>query len=172
MRLARIPDGADHQWSITEAVGPATAPAMRDGKPLPSLSVMTALLPADAGTGTGLFQGRGRSLGNHPDLREESAGGGAPGRRAYMWGNAIATSKGTAFSVTHNILDKSVRIVAVSRDGDGKEIQGEIRSATGAKDFELIVSRVRPTARADQGIPASDRPYEKVEIPRIALKRK
>ncbi len=72
VRLARIPDGADHQWSITEARGAAEGPAMRDGKPLPGLSETTALLPADAGTCTVLFQGRGRSLENHPDLGEES----------------------------------------------------------------------------------------------------
>ena len=34
----------------------AEGPAMRDGKPLPGLSEMAALLPADAGTGTVLFK--------------------------------------------------------------------------------------------------------------------
>ncbi len=45
---------------------------MRDGKPLPGLSEMTALLPADAEHLHGPFQGRGRSLEDHPDLGEES----------------------------------------------------------------------------------------------------
>jgi hypothetical protein len=50
VRLARIPDGADHQWSIAEARGAADGPAMRDGKPLPGLSETAALLPANAGS--------------------------------------------------------------------------------------------------------------------------
>ncbi len=56
VRLARIPDGADHEWSITEARGSAQARAMRDGKPLPGLSETTVLLPADAATGTVRFK--------------------------------------------------------------------------------------------------------------------
>ena len=172
VRLARIPDGADHQWSITEARGEATGPATRGGKPLPGLSEMTALLPADADTGTVLFK---VAAGPWETIQTCGKDQGAVGTRtgaSYMWGSAIATKKGTAFSVTHNIQDKPVRIVAVSREGDDKEIQGEIRSATGAKDFELMVVEFDQPPEQIKEFRLQSRPYENVEIPRIALKRK
>ena len=95
VRLARIPDGADHEWSITEAQGAAWGPAMRNGKPLPGLSEMTALLPADADACTVLFKVAAGPWKTIADLGKRS------GRcrlsqsvRAYMFSRPIATLEG------------------------------------------------------------------------------
>ena len=169
VRLARSPDGAGHQWSIAEARGTAEGPAMRDGKPLPGLSETAALVQADLGTCTVLFKvaaGPWKTIqtwGKNP--------GGVGGIDAsYIFGDAIATKKGTTLSVTHNIQDKSVRLVAV--DGDGEEFSGEIRSSSGVKDFQQIVVEFDQPPEQIKEFRLQTRPYEEVGIPRIALKRK
>ena len=86
---------------------------------------------------------------------------------SYIFGDAIATKKGTTLSVTHNIQDKSVRLVAV--DGDGKELPAEIRSGTGVKDFQQIVVEFDQPPEQIKEFRLQTRPYEEVEIPGIAL---
>ncbi len=170
VRLARIPDGADHEWSITEARGAAEGPAMRDRKPLPGLSETTALLPADASNCTVLFK---VAAGPWKTIQTWGKNPGGVGHRngaSYIFGDAIATEKGTTLSVTHNILDKPVRLVAV--DADGKEFPAEIRSATSVKDFQQIVVEFDQPPAQIKEFWLQTRPFEQVEIPRIALKRK
>ncbi|HZW33294.1 MAG TPA: hypothetical protein VFF52_21430 [Isosphaeraceae bacterium] len=98
---------------------------------------------------------------------------GAVGSRfgpSYIHGDAIATQTGTTLSVTHDIQDKPVRLVAV--DLDGKELPAEIPSVGGAKDFrQLVVEFDQPPERI-KDFRLQTRPYEAVEIPRIALRRK
>ena len=169
-RLARIPNGADHQWSITEARGKPRAGhakrqtltrSERDDRPAAGRCRHLH----------GPFQGRGRSLEYHPDLGEESGRCWLPSiGPSYIFGDAIATKKGTTLSVTHNIQDKPVRLVAV--DVDGKELPAEIRSGTGVKDFQQIVVEFDQPPEQIKEFRLQTRPYEEVEIPRIALKRK
>lgn len=89
---------------------------------------------------------------------------------SYIFGDAVATKKGTTLSVTHNIQGKSVRLVAV--DGDGEEFSGEIRSTSGVKDFEQIVVEFDQPPEQIKEFRLQTRPYEEVGIPRITLKRK
>jgi hypothetical protein len=72
--------------------------------------------------------------------------------------------------VTHNIMEKSLRLVAV--DGDGAEFPGEIQGATGVKDFQQIVVEFDQPPEQINKFRLQTRPYEEVEIPGIALKRK
>ncbi len=169
-RLARIPDGADDDWSIAEARGSASDAAKRNGKPLPGLSVMTALLSADADHCTVVFKVAAgpwktvRTLGKNP------AAGSALRGPTYISSGSIASVKGTMISVTHNIKDQPVRLVAV--DVDGKELPAEVHSGGGAGDFQqLVVEFDQPPDRIKE-FQLQTRPYEEVEIPRIALKRK
>ena len=167
VRLARIPDGADHQWSIAEASGSAEGQAMRVGKPLPGLTETTALLSGDAGTCTVLFK---VAAGPWKTIQTWGKNSGAVGgiEASFIFGEAIATKKGTTLSVTHNINGKSVRLVAV----DGKEFPGEIRSTTGVKDFQQIVIEFDQTPEQIKEFRLQTRTYEEVAIPRIPLKRK
>jgi hypothetical protein len=169
VRLARIPDGADQQWSITEASGRAEGPAMRDGKPLPGLRETTALLPADAGTCTVLFK---VAAGPWITIQTCGKGQGAAGTLigSYIFGGAIATQKGTFFTVTHDLKGVAVRLVAV--DVDGKEHPGVIRSGSGVKDFQQIGVEFELPPDQIKEFRVQTRPYERVEVPGIALKRK
>ena len=169
VRLARIPDEADYQWSIIEASGGATGEAMRDGKPLPGLSEMTILVPVDADTCTVRFQVAAdpwktiQTWGKNP-------GGVSRVDASFIFSAAIATKKGTAISVTHDIQDKPVRLIAI--DPDGKELPAEFRSGGGVKDVQQFVVEFDQPPEQIQEFRFQTRPYETVEIPRIALKRK
>jgi hypothetical protein len=170
VRLARIPDEADYEWSILEARGEATGEAMRDGKPLPGLSELTALLPADASMCTVRFQ---VAAGPWKTIQTWGKNAGGVGSRigpSYVFGDAIATKAGTALAVTHDIWDKPVRLIAV--DHDGKELPAKIRSGSGAKDFRQLVVEFDQPPEQIKGFRFQTRPYETVEIPRIPLKRK
>jgi len=151
VRLARIPERADHEWTIAEARGHGEAPAMRNGKPLPGLSAMTALLPPDAHSCTlRLKVGSGtwrtiQTWGKNP---------GAVGNRngpSFIFGDPIATKNGTALSVTHDIQDQPVRVSAV--DAEGNELTSDVRSGFGRQGLPPNYRRVRPAPRSDQGIP-------------------
>jgi RNA polymerase sigma factor (sigma-70 family) len=169
-RLARIPEGADYEWSITEAGGQSQGPARRNGKPLPGLSAMTALLPADADACTVLFKVAAgpwitvQTWGKNPGGVSSGVG------PSCIFSAPIATKRGTTLSVTHDIDDKPVRLVAV--DIDGKELSSEVRSATGVKDFQQIVVEFDQPPEEIKEFWLQSRPYEEIRIPRVALKRK
>jgi hypothetical protein len=170
VRLARIPDGADYEWSITEARGASWEEAMRDGKPLPGLSEMTALLPADAATGTVRFQVAASPWKTIQTWGKNSAAVSFRDGPSYIFSGTIATKNGTAISVSHNIWDKPVRLIAI--DVDGKELPAEIQSGGGVKDFRQLVVEFDQPPEQIKEFRLQTRPYEEVEIPRIALKRK
>ncbi len=170
VRLARIPDGADHEWSIAEARGAAWDTATRNGKPLPGLSETTALLPADASSCTVVFKvaaGPWKTVGTW---------GKNPARASSRFGltsiysGPIATEKGTLISLTHNIRDKPVRLIAV--DVDGKELPAEIRSGGGTAGFQQLVVEFDQPPNQIKEFQLQSRPFEEVQIPRVALKRK
>jgi hypothetical protein len=165
-----IPVGVDEEWSITEAVGQADGPAMRDGKPLAGLSETTALLPIAAGACTVHFKAAAGPWSTIQSWGKSPGSLGDQGGRCYIFGRAIATPTGTTLSVTHNIQSGSVRLVAVG--GDGEEILANVRSASGVKDFTQMV--VEFDKRPDQikEFRLQTRAYEEVDIPGIALQRK
>jgi RNA polymerase sigma factor (sigma-70 family) len=169
VRIARIPDEADHRWSITEAKGAAWGPAMRDGKPVPGLYEMTALLPPGADACTIRFQVAADPWKTIQNWRK---GAGAVGGvdASFIFSDAIATKHGTVISITHDILDKPVRLIAI--DGDGEEIPAKIRSGAGVKDVQQLTIEFDQPPDQIKEFRLQTRPYQTVEIPRIALERK
>jgi hypothetical protein len=72
--------------------------------------------------------------------------------------------------VTHNIQDKPVRIVAV--DLDGNELPAEIRSDSGVMSFQQLVLEFGQPPDQIKEFRFQTRPYEEVQIRRVALRRK
>ena len=107
---------------------------------------------------------------NDPDLGEEFGALSSRFGPSYIFSNAIATEKGTLLSVTHNIRDKPVRLVAV--DHDGKAHPAEVRSGGGVGDFQQIVVEFDQPPQQIKEFWFQSRPYEHIDIPRIALQRK
>ncbi len=169
VRLARIPEGANYECSIVGA-GWADRPAMRGGKPLPGLTELTALLSADADTCTIRFKVASgpwqtvQTWGNNPGGRASAFG------PSFIFGDAIATPKGTTLSVTHTILDRPVRLMAL--DVDGKEFPATVRSGTSVKDFQQLVVEFELPPDQIKEFRVQTRPFEEVDVRDVALKRK
>ena len=77
---------------------------------------------------------------------------------SYIFGAPIATKKGTTRSVTHNLHDVAVRLVAV--DGDGEERPSEVRSGSGVKDFVQITVEFPLPPEQIREFRVQTRPYE------------
>jgi RNA polymerase sigma factor (sigma-70 family) len=169
VRLLRIPPGADPGWSIVEANGGAHGPARRGGKLVPGLSENTASLPAEARTCTVRFKVATGPWNTIATIGKFAGGGGARFDVGYIFGDAIATAKGTSLSVTHNIENQSIRIAAV--DDDGKELAAVIRSTTDVTHFRQVTVEFDQPPNRIKEFQLQVRPYEQVEIPGIALER-
>jgi RNA polymerase sigma factor (sigma-70 family) len=168
-RLARIPDGAEHLWWLAEASGASGAPAKRNGQPLPGLYGMIVLVPADAGTGTLHFKVASGAWKTFESWGK-NAGGVSGIDGSFIHSEPFATGDKTSLPITHSMLDKSVRIVAL--DGDGNELPPNVRSGITVKDFKQVVVEFDRPPDQIKGFRLQTRGYEEVEIPRIALKRK
>ena len=170
VRLARIPDGADHEWSITEARGSASGPATREGKPLPGLSKMAALMPAGADTCTVVFKVAAAPWNTIATLDKNPCSIGSRIGPSYIFSGAIATTKGTMTSMTHNIQNRPVRLVAL--DVDDKLHEAEIVSGGGVENFQQIIVEFGQPPNEIKEFRLQSRRYEEVAIPHIALKRR
>lgn len=143
---------------------------MRNGEALPDLSQTTVFVPVDAGTCTVLFK---VAAGPWKTVANSGKGGGGVASRvgpSYIFSDAIATENKTAISVTHDIQNQAVRLIAIDRDG--KELPPEFRSGTGVKDFKQFVVEFNRPPHQIKEFRLQTRSYEEVEIPRIALKRR
>jgi RNA polymerase sigma factor (sigma-70 family) len=170
VRLTGIPRGAEHEWSIVEARGASRGPTKRDGKPIPDLSETLATLPADARTCTVRFKvavGRWNTI---QTTGKYAGAGGVQSGTSYIFGDPIATAKGSSLSVTHNLQNQAVRLVAI--DEAGNERAGLIRSAVDVTAFRQINVEFDQLLEQIKEFKFQARPYEQVEIPRIALERK
>jgi RNA polymerase sigma factor (sigma-70 family) len=171
MRRTGIPDGASQDLSIAQSQGYSRGLVTRDGKPIPELdlSEMTGMLPADTGTCTVRFR-----VAAGPWRTELTVGksSGAYGTKtaSYIFGDAIATKKGTSLAVTHDLKGVDLRLVAV--DGDGKDHIGVSRYGYGVKNFQQIGVEFKLPPEQIKEFLLQTRSYQEVEIPGIALKRK
>ncbi len=169
VRLTGIPAGADQDLSITEAQGCSRRPAKRDDKDIPELTELNASFRADTRTGTVRFQ-----VAADPWHTELTAGKGSAAIGAatggYIFGDAIPSKKGTSLAVTHNVQGMALRVLAV--DVDGKEHPGGIRSSLGVTGFQQIKIEFDIPPERIQNFVLQTRPYQKVEIPGIALEQK
>jgi RNA polymerase sigma factor (sigma-70 family) len=168
-RVTNVPAGAEEDWWINEAHGGSSGPAMQAGKPVPGLSEVITEFPSGLSTCTVLFK---VAAGPWHTVQTWGKNQGALASRdgaSFIFGEAIATKVGTTLAVTHNIQDTSVQLVAIDRDD--KEHPAKIRSGSGVKDFQQIVGEFDLSPDQIKEFRVQTRPFERVEIPGIALKR-
>lgn len=167
VRLTGIPAAADHRWWIDQSNGGSQGEAVRDGKPIPGLSEAVTLMPRNLDSSTIRFE---VAAGPWKTVRTWGKSPGAVGSReaSYIFSAPIATKKGTTLSVTHNIQDVSVRLVAV--DDDGKEHPVQNRSGSGVGNYHQITGEFDLPPDQIEEFRFQTRPYEKVEIDGVALK--
>ncbi len=168
-RLTDIPAGAEHRWGINQSRANSEQTVELGGKPIPGLSETVAVFPGGMKAGTVRFE---VAAGPWQTVQTwETSPGGRANRSgpSYIFGEAIATKKGTALPVTHNIPDvSSVRLVAV--DLDGKERSAEVRSNTGVGDYHQLVGGFDLPPEQIKEFRVQTRPYKRVELQGVALK--
>jgi RNA polymerase sigma factor (sigma-70 family) len=170
VRVSRIPREADHEWSIAEARGAAQGPTKRDGKRVPGLFETIATLPADARNCTVRFK-----VAAGPWITIRSTGkytgcGRTKDEASYIFGDATATATGMSLSVTHNIQNQFVRLVAV--DVADSEHPGVTQSTMDVTVFRQVKFDFDQHLEQIKEFRLESRPYEQVEIPNIAIHRK
>ena len=137
VRITGLPPGADHDWWIDEAQGGSQDRARLGGRPVPDLYEVVTFFDREKATCTVQFK---VAAGAWKTVKVWGTSQGATSARngpSYIFGEPIETRKGTSLSVTHNIKEDSVRLVAV--DGDGKEHPAEFRSGSGVGEFYQLV---------------------------------
>jgi hypothetical protein len=168
VRITGLPAGADHSWWIDGAHGGSRGQAKLGGNPVPDLDEMVTFLDGDQATCTVRFK---VAAGAWKTVQVWGTSPGARGARtgtSYIFGKPIETRKGTTLSVTHNIKDDSVRLVAV--DGDGKEHPAEFRSGSGVGEFRQLVGEFDLPPKQIKEFRVQTRAFEEVEVQGVALK--
>ncbi|QEH38219.1 ECF RNA polymerase sigma factor SigW [Aquisphaera giovannonii] len=168
-RVANVPDGAQNDWSIDQGGSSMRRQAVRGGKRVPGLSEVITVLPSEAAFATARFE---VAAGPWKTMQTWGPSPGARGSRdaSYVFSAPIPTREGTALSVSHNIQDKSVRLIAI--EVGGREVPGKVLSGSGASDFhQLTVEFDLLPARITE-FRLQARPFEKVDIAGIALRRR
>jgi RNA polymerase sigma factor (sigma-70 family) len=168
VRITGLPVGADHRWWIDGTHGGSKGQAKLGGKPVPGLDETITFLDRGLNTCTVRFE---VAAGPWQTVQTWGTSPGGLGSRtgpSYIFGEPIATREGTALSVTHNIQDVSVRLVAV--DHVGKEHPAEIRSGSGVKEFHQLVGEFNLPPEQIKEFRVQTRPFEKVEVQGVALK--
>ena len=166
VRLTGIPAGADHDLSITEAQGCSRGPAKRDDKDIPELTELNASFPAATRTGTVRFQVAADPWHTEFNAGKTSTAIGAA-TAGYIFGDAMPSKEGTSLAVSHNAQGMALRVLAV--DVDRKEHPGGIRSRLGVTGIQQIKIEFDIPPERIQNFLLQTRPYQKVEIPGIAL---
>jgi hypothetical protein len=167
VQLANVPAGAEHHWSIDESAGGAGGSPQRGRKAVPGLSQWITDFPRRLKTSTVRFEvATGpwvtvQTCGNSPSSRGTKNG------PNYIFSRAIATKEGAMLSVTHDLSDVSVRLVAVDRKGNGHV--AEVRSGGGVQGYhQLVVEFDLPPEKIEE-FRVQTRHFERVEIPGVAL---
>ena len=168
VRISNLPTGADSHWWIAGANGGSLSQAAHDGKPVDGLSLATTLLSKDAKTCTILFRVAAGPWETVHDSGNSPGAYSSRTRNSFIFSDSIATPKGTALSVSHDIEDRQVRIVAVDKMGETHP--GTTRSGSGLAKFRQLTVEFDLPPDQIKGYRVQAREYEKLEIPNVSLK--
>jgi hypothetical protein len=155
--------------SIPGSAGSSGEVATRDGKRLQGMQVKVVGFRGNPATGTIVFTA---DTGPWTTVATFNGfGSGAVGNAAgpsYMYSQAYATRRGTLISVTHNIADLAVRVVAVDRQG--KEHESVERGGVGLNGFSQIMSEFDGAPDNYQEYRLQKREHDRVELPGVDLR--
>ena len=169
VRISGLPPDADYQWSISPSSGGSRGPARLGGKGVPGLFEAVCTFPKALATCTVGFSvaadpwqtvrtSDGRSQFGHASRIGPST----------LFGRAFATTKGAVITVTHDIQDMAVRLVAVGLDG--KEYPAIDSDGGGVNNMHQLTAEFDRPIEKIREYRLQTRPYERVEIPDVALK--
>lgn len=168
-RVTGLPADADAGLGVKEAGGIADHAARKDGKEVPGVTTLLFGVPKDLATcsvqlhaATGPWKTVGTSDGQSAGAVSTRSG------PSYIFGEAVTLKGRTILTVSHDIGNAAVRIVAVDRGG--RERPPVAQPGAGAKDFYQVTAEFDLGSEAIREYRLQTRPYERVEVPGIALK--
>jgi hypothetical protein len=165
-RVLHLPPGAQERWSVKEANGGSGGSAQSRGKPIPGLNGVVSVYPRTLKVCTVRFE---VAAGDWMTVQTWAGSSGAVGsvNGSYIFSAAIATKSGTTWSVTHDLHDVAVRLVAI--DKGGKEHPGMFRSGAGVKDYVQTTVEFPLPPDEIREFRFQTRSYEAIELPGVAL---
>jgi hypothetical protein len=169
VHISGLPPGADYQWSISPSSGGSRGPARLGGKEIPGLFEAVCTFPKALATCTVGF-----SVAADPWQTVRTSDGQTSFGHASsigpstLFGRAFATTKGAVITVSHDIKDMAVRLVAVGLDG--KEYPAIDSDGGGVNNFHQLTAEFDRPPEKIREFRLQTRPYERVEIPGVALK--
>jgi hypothetical protein len=168
VRSTKLPPATEWKWSVKEASGATQSQPKRGGKPLSGLRQTVAVFPSTLKTCTVRFE-IAAGVWTTVLTRDTSEGATASTNAIYFFGPPIAEKTATTLTVTHNLRDVFVRLVAI--DLDGEEWPSEPRGTSTIKDLVQMIFDFPLPPDEITGIRVQTKPYETVEIPGVALGR-
>jgi beta-lactamase regulating signal transducer with metallopeptidase domain len=164
-RIKGLPENAALSWHPTQSTSRGTPAPQKDGKPAPELQRVVAEFPEGLAACVVHFD-----LAVGPWVTEQVAErsmGIERGDRAYFFGKSRETRQGTAIAVAHNISDRDVRVVAVSKDG--REHVSRSTSSGGAKHLKMLDVEFDLPPGLIREYRLQSRPVGRFEIKNVAL---
>jgi RNA polymerase sigma factor (sigma-70 family) len=155
--LRWLPSDVDQYWGVEPT---------RGGKSAPGMEMYVASFPKTkkscsvlASVGVGSWTNDLTHDGRVPFST-------ARGRYEYYFGKSRGIAAGTAISIAHNVTDRQVRLVAIDREGHQHLPVG---SSAGGGNVRLLDAEFPVACESIVQFRFQTRPFEKAEIPAIAL---
>jgi len=167
VRISGVPAGADHNWWINQSKGGSVGRATRAAEPVAGLSLATALFSKGTKSCSIHFEAAAGPWETILDWGNSPGAFGSP-TRSFIFSKSIATSKGTVVSLSHDIEDRQIQILAVDRKGDMHPAKSR-SGGGGVKKFSQLVVEFELPPDQIKEFRVQAREYEKIEIPDVQL---
>jgi hypothetical protein len=169
VHIGDLPPDADCGWSVRPSSSGSQGPARLGGREVPGRFEAVSTFPRTLDSCTVVF-----SVASAPwqtiknSDGQNSFGYSSRNGPSILFGRAFATTRGTVITVTHDIKDVAVRLVAVGIDG--KEYPAVETNGGGVNNMRQLTAEFDRPREKIREFKLQVRPYERVEIPEIALK--
>ncbi|SIO28611.1 RNA polymerase sigma factor, sigma-70 family [Singulisphaera sp. GP187] len=171
VRVSNLPTDSNHLCWMRESRC-RREPARKDGKVVPGLSVVISEHRKDLANLTLHFQVAAEpwQVAETWDVRNPGSRSARQGSPIALWGRPISTKPGTTLTVTHEIKNSAVRLVAI--DQKGQEHLSPEPGDSSLNGFSQLQAEFALNPEEFQKYQLQKRPFEQIEIPIIAIETK
>ncbi len=163
--------GTTAGWSVTPSMAYAGGrPEDANGKPLPKIEAAGVVMPGSQETCTLTFE---IAAGEWETMNETDGtyfGSQGVRKHGYSFAPAYESKGSVMITISHNVLEKDVRVIAV--DSQGKLLADGGSMGGGAADFRQTTGRFPNLKLKDiHAYRLQARPYQRVEVRDISVRK-